>query len=132
MVQSEDRSSPAQARETQRRPNQPRNLSRTRSRARPAPTTELRRRSGFSPTYGPPHRASHVPPVDAADLVERPRDLPERGDLHRLHHLGEQVAALLGDALQLRQGFGRLGAVARLERREVVDLLALLLLARVR
>jgi len=36
MVQSEDRSSPAQARETQRRPNQPRNLSRTRSRARPA------------------------------------------------------------------------------------------------
>ena len=58
----------------------------------------------------------HVAPVLPADLVERARDLPERADPHRLHQLGEHVAAAtrrLPAAARSAAGASR--GVARLE-----------------
>jgi len=60
---------------------------------------------------GLPVDASHAPPILTADLEQRAGDLPERADAHAVHELGEDVAVLDHDPLELRERGRRLGGV---------------------
>src|SRR6516225_526321 len=73
---------------------------------------------------------SHVATILTADLIQRPRDLPERADLDALHELSEHVAAARRHLLQLRQRRGGTLRVARLEGTHRGHLILLLLFGR--
>jgi hypothetical protein len=48
----------------------------------------------------------HVPPILAANFVERMAYLPQRMRLHRLHQRREDVLAVAGGGLQVAQALG--------------------------
>lgn len=88
-----------------------------RPRPKAKPPTGGRPAGGMMSVLGPTCRGGTCPHV-----VERLGDLPQGADPHRVHELGEDVAAVQGHLLQALEGGGGLAGVLVLELAQALQL----------